>query len=200
MKNKIFIMLILCIAASACIKEKLEETYSKQETRIDDYLAKNNTKQRDSIKVETDPETGEEIEKTVSWTDTLRIVYNNGSARLVDEEGEGEPLSENGAVSFYYAGYLFTGSPSELFATNHQQTATQENFVLSDASYELFHADMRDVELLSGLRNGLIGVRANEECQILFSGKHAFGNHMFGTIPANSALLFKIWVIGVSND
>ena len=68
---------------------KLEETYSKQETRIDDYLAKNMTMQRDSIAVEKDPETGEEVQKVVKYTDTLRIVYNGGSARLVKEEGEG---------------------------------------------------------------------------------------------------------------
>lgn len=200
MKNNILIMLILCTMASACVKEKIEETYSKQETRIDDYLTKNQTMQRDSIATVTDPETGETIEKVVQWTDTLRIEYNNGSARLVKEEGDGEALTENGSVSFYYAGYLFSGSPTTLFTTNHQETAESSNFVLTDADYEIFMADMRSVELLDGLRNGLIGVRAGEECEILFSGKYAFGNHIFGTIPANSALLFKIWVIGVSND
>ena len=200
MRNNILIFIFLCITANSCIKMKLEETYSKQETRIDDYLAKNMTMQRDSIAVEKDPETGEEAQKVVKYTDTLRIVYNGGSARLVKEEGEGEPLNDRGAVSFYYAGYLFTTSPSTLFTTNHEATATSAKFNLTDADYEIFEADMRDVELLNGLRNGLIGVRSGEECEILFSGKHAFGNHMFGIIPANSALLFKIWVVGVSND
>ena len=179
---------------------KLEETYSKQETRIDDYLAKNQTMQRDRIVIEIDPETGEEVEKVVKYTDTLRIEYNGGAARLIKEEGVGEPLSERGAVSFYYAGYLFTSSPSTLFTTNHEATAQGAKFNLTDADYAIFEADMRDVELLNGLRSGLIGVRSGEECEILFSGKYAFGNHMFGTIPANSALLFKIWVVGVSND
>ena len=200
MKNKILIMIILCLAASSCLKEKLEEGYSKQEQKIDDYLMKNMTMQRDSIKTEINPETGEPVEKVVKYTDTLRIEYNNGAARLVREEGTGEPLTEQGAVSFYYAGYLFTSSPSTLFTTNHQSTAEGSGFNLTDADYELFEADMRNVELLNGLRNGLIGVQAGEECEIIFSGKYAFGNHIFGIIPANSALLFKIWVVGVSND
>ena len=59
---------------------------------------------------------------------------------------------------------------------------------------------MRSNGLLEGLRNGLIGVRSGEECEIAFSGKYGFGNEIFGTIPVNSALLYKIWVIGVSNE
>mgnify|MGYP002512817307 CR=1 FL=1 len=39
-----------------------------------------------------------------------------------------------------------------------------------------------------------------EECEIIFSGKYGFGNDVFGIIPANSALLYKIWVVGVAND
>ena len=202
MKNNILALFFLCIAASACVKEKLEETYSKQETQIDTYLTKNMTMERETEVTETDPETGEPVTKIVKWTDTLRIEYNGGAARLVKEEGTGDPLSETGAVSFYYAGYTFTGSPSALFATNHEETATDPkvNFTLTDPDYSLFEADMRDVELLECLRKGLIGVRAGEECEILFSGKYAFGNRIFGIIPAKSALLFKIWVVGVSND
>ena len=59
---------------------------------------------------------------------------------------------------------------------------------------------MTDVHLVEGLRNGLLGVRTGEECEILFSGKYGFGNEIFGTIPVNSALLYKIWVVGVSNE
>ena len=54
--------------------------------------------------------------------------------------------------------------------------------------------------MLDGLKNGLIGVQAGEECEILFTAKYGYGNRTFGIIPANSALLYKIWVIGVSNE
>lgn len=205
MRSKITAAFILCLALSACVKEKMETIYSKQETLIDTYLSRACVVTRDSIQIiitpnKDNPEINDTIKKTVQWKDTLNIQYNNGSARLIKTEGEGEPLGENGAVSFYYAGYIFTSSPSTIFATNHQETAQQSKFTTTDPDYEIFEADMRNTELLKGIRNGLIGVKAGEECEIVFSGKYGFGNEVFGIIPANSALLFKIWVVGVSNE
>lgn len=198
-KSEIILFTILtCILAGSCVKEKLETTYKKQETQIDSYLNKNNTARRDSTIINEDGST-----RDTTWTDTLNIVYNKGTARLVKKKGSGPALSENGAVSFYYAGYVFKGSnvsASNLFATNHQATAESANFSITDPDYSLFEINMADAELLEGLRNGLIGVRAGEECEILFSAKYGYGNRTFGIIPANSALLYRIWVLGVSND
>ena len=178
MKNRLILMLFLTVLSSACVKEKLETIYSRQETQIDAYLTKN----------------------SVVGEDTLDIVYNNGSARLIKIEGHGEELTENGVILFYYAGYVFTSSPSILFDTNHEETATNERFDVTDPDFELLEIDMKDSRLLEGVRNGLIGVKAGEECEILFNGKYGFGNEVFGIIPANSALLYKIWVVGVSNE
>ena len=202
MRNNILILVFLCITASSCIKMKLEETYSKQETRIDDYLSKNITMQRDSIAIEKDPETGEEVEKVVKYTDTLRFVYNGGAARLVKNEGMGEELNERGAVSFYYAGYLFNGSinKSNLFVTNHSQSAAEAGWTLTDEEAKVLTINLNDHELIPGLKNGLVGVKGGEECQILFTGKYGFGKKAFGIIPANSALVYRIWVESISND
>ena len=178
MKSKTIIFLIICLAAGSCVKEKLETIYQKQETQIDAYITK----------------------ARVSGEDTLDVVYNKGAVRLIKTEGTGPGLEEGGAVSFYYAGYVFTSSPSSLFATNHQETATAAGFTLTDDDYQIFEADMRDVNMIEGLRNGLIGVKSGEVCEIAFSGKYGFGDEVFGTIPVNSALLYKIWVIGVSNE
>ena len=194
----IFLTILACLLANSCLKEKLETTYKKQDTQIDSYLSKNNTAKRDSTIIYEDGST-----KDTTWTDTLRILYNNGTARLVKKEGTGPALATNGAVSFYYAGYMFKGgsiNASSLFATNHQATAESSNFILTDPDYDLFEANMMETEMLEGLRSGLVGVRAGEECEILFSAKHGYGNHTFGIIPANSALLYRIWVVGVSND
>ncbi len=194
---KILLGAFLCLCVGSCVKEKLEVTYKKQETQIDSYLSKNNTAKRDSTIINEDGTT-----RDTSWTDTLRIVYNAGSARLVKKEGSGDGLTADGAVSFYYAGYIFKGSISaaNLFATNHQATAESSNFKLTDPDYSLFEVNMGDTEMLEGLRNGLIGVRSGEECEIVFSAKYGYGNKTFGIIPVNSALLYKIWVVGVSND
>lgn len=205
MKSKILILLVICLATGSCVKEKLETFYSKQDTQIDAYMTKARVVKRDSIKLEItpnadDPTKNDTTKVKVEWEDSLDVIYNKGSVRLVKTEGTGPALEEGGAVSFYYAGYVFTSNPSSLFATNHQETAAGAGFTLTDDEYQIFEADMRSTRLLEGVRNGLIGVKSGEVCEIAFSGKYGFGDEVFGTIPVNSALLYKIWVIGVSNE
>lgn len=176
--RKIFRILVsaaLAIVMCSCVKSKLEVTYNNQESQIDRYLS--------------------------SKTD-MRIVRNGGANRLVTVEGQGDTLSRSGYVSFYYAGYTFSGnfSASNMFVTNHQASAEQAGWDLTDAEYNLYETNLSDAKLLEGLKDGLVGVRAGEECEIIFSGKYGFGNENFGIIPANSALLYKIWVVGVTND
>jgi FKBP-type peptidyl-prolyl cis-trans isomerase len=175
--NRIIITILCMLAFSSCVKSKLEVTYNSQESKIESYIA--------------------------SKGDTYRSTRNGGANRLVLKEGEGEELQRNGFVSFYYAGYIFKGSnvsASNLFATNHQPTAESSNFATTDPDYSLFEANIADNEMIEGLRNGLIGVQAGEECEILFTAKYGYGNKTFGIIPVNSALLYKIWVEGVSNE
>ncbi len=180
--KRIKILAILIAAAAvcnSCIKEKLEEMYNKQEDQIDNYIAS-------------------AIKKDATYT----VTYNGGSSRLTTVAGEGPELKSSGSVSFYYAGYIFKSglSASNLFTTNHQATAEESKWNTTDSDYSLMEINMNDSSLIEGVRNGLVGVRQGEECEILFSGKYAFGNSTFGIIPANSALAFKIWVVGVSND
>lgn len=173
-----YIVLLACvIGMSSCVKQKLEAEYTNQENKIDSYISK-------------------------AKKDTMTVTYNGGSTRLTIKQGSGEPLEKNGAVSFYYAGYVFNGSITDanLFGTNHKETAEKAKWDLTDADYSIYETDLSDARLLEGIKNGLKGVRSGEECEILFTGKYGFGNSTFGIIPANSALAFKIWVVGVSND
>ena len=177
--SRLVLVLSVIVSATSCIKEKLEETYNKQEEQIDKYVSG-------------------ALEKDENYT----VAYNDGSTRLTKVAGEGPELSSSGFVSFYYAGYTFNGgiNASALFGTNHQATAEQAGWTLTDPEYELMEIDMKDSRLLEGVRKGLEGVKAGEECEILFCGKYGFGKKPFGIIPANSALLYKIWVISISND
>jgi FKBP-type peptidyl-prolyl cis-trans isomerase len=165
------------------MKEKLELTYTNQEAKIDQYI--NSNKYTDSSK-----------------TDSLRVVYNGGSTRLVLTEGTGEELNAKGTAAIYYAGYTFNGSKSKanLFITNHEDTAKDAGWTLTDENFDVFMIKMGETQLLEGLKSGLLGVKGGEHCQILFSGKYGFGNEQFGIIPVNSALLYEIWVEAVSND
>ena len=172
----IFLSVVLAMSTVSCMKNKLETTYNNQENRIDSYIS--------------------------GKGDQYRVERNGGSNRLIIKEGEGEELVTNGYVSFYYAGYVFNGSvsSSNLFVTNHQATAEQSGWNLTDADYGIYEINLGDARLVTGLKDGLLGVKAGEECEIIFSGKYGFGNENFGIIPANSALLYKIWVVGVAND
>ena len=176
---------LACMATSSCVKEQLEVTYNRQEDQIDSYISKNSVVKNDE-----------------GGSDTLRVVRNGGSNRLVKVEGTGEELGSDGHVGFYYAGYTFSGSvsASNMFVTNHQATAEQAGWNLTDSDYALMEINITEAKLLDGLRNGLMGVKAGEECEIVFSGKYGFGNNTFGMIPAKSALLYKIWVVSVTNE
>lgn len=228
-KNILLAILLIFTAGSACMKETLEAQYNKQESNIDNYITKNGSTQctvqtdtpskidtvidridsvftDDSVFVRVDTTFRTDTTfKDSTYTQELRVVRRGGSNRLVFKEGTGEELGANGNISFYYAGYIFKGSmtslnTSYLFATNHEETAKEAKWELTDADYQLYEINMHDTELIEGLKNGLLGVKTGEECHILFSGKYGYGNDSFGIIPANSALLYEIWVVAVSND
>jgi FKBP-type peptidyl-prolyl cis-trans isomerase len=147
-------------------------------------------------------ENGQTVMKDSTVTDTLKVVYNGGPSRLIRKEGEGEALKADGAIAFYYAGYTFNGSISKnnLFVTNDIAAAAESGWTLSEEESKILTISLKDYDLIPGLRNGLIGVKSGEECEILFSGKYGFGKKGIGIVPANSALAYKIVVESISNE
>lgn len=179
-----FLNIFLTIATASaclcsCVKEQLEVTYTKQESQISSY-----------------------IESALNRNPGYSYTHLKGSNRLTTVQGEGEELNASGSITFYYAGYIFNGnaSSSNMFITNRKASADDAKWDLTDYSFDPLTINLKDDELLVGLKNGLTGVKAGEECEILFSGKYGFGKRALGIIPANSALLYKIWVISISND
>lgn len=177
---------LLAGLALGCTKQSVQQAYDKQETYISSFV---------------------EAQRKADTTAT--VTYKDGSVRIVlhdtlSREGLlADTLSQGGTVSFHYAGYTLTGntfSKSNLFATNHKETADAAGWKLTDTT--AFHIETLtlDDRLLTGLRNGLEGVRGQDECYILFSGKYAYGSRMQGTIPARSALVYHIWVNSISNE
>ena len=166
---------------TSCKAQSLETTYSSQEDRIDSF-----------------------IENLVSDGTALRVVHNAGSNRIVLQEGSGDELAAGGQVSFYYAGYTFSGStPSSgsLFATNREEVAVESGWEISGADYQIETLTLDDgAHLVEGLRKGLEGVRGGEICYIVFSGKYGFGDLNIGSIDKNSALIYQIWVESLTND
>lgn len=212
MKHRIIIPAILLTVAAftSCVKEKLEDTYNKQEDRIDQYIERQRYVKRTVQVPARDPETGEiktddsgqTVMRDSTVTDTMKVAYNGGTSRLITKEGEGEELRADGAIAFYYAGYTFNGSinPTNLFTTNDTAAAAESGWTLSEEESKILTISLKDYELIPGLRNGLIGVKSGEECQIFFSGKYGFGKKGVGIVPANSALAYKIVVESISNE
>lgn len=179
MKKKIFTAAACIMAVLSCTKQKLETTYSSQEDKIDSFIS-----------------------SQLASNEGSTVTHNNGSNRLTLTQGEGEALKEGGTISFFYAGYVFSSgiSTSNLFDTNHEETAVAAQWNVTDADFSVRTMTLNDENFIPGLKNGLVGVKGGEICYIIFSGKYGFGKRQKGTIPANSALAYQIWVESISNE
>lgn len=173
-----FLAASLLFGSVSCTKMNLETTYARQEENIDRFL-----EQQLKIALEKNPD--------------AEIIHHKGSNKLVLKQGTGEPLSTNAVVTITYAVYIFqTGiSSSNLIGTNSEEVATNANWNTTDMNLEPVSLNLGKDKLVEGLRNGLIGARAGEESYIVFSGKYGYGKKKHGNIPANSALLYHVWVL-----
>ena len=179
-------VLLLAVIVPACNKEAGQMVYDKQETNMSKF-----------------------VEDQLKKDETATVTYKDGTVRIVlhdtlQREGIlADTLRTGGTVSFYYAGYALTAasiSNANLFATNHKKTADAAGWKLTDTTAFNIMTITLDDRLLDGLQRGLEGVRGQDECYILFSGKYAYGSHAQGTIPARSALVYHVWVNSISND
>ena len=179
-------VLLLAAIVPACNKAAVQQVYDKQETNISKF-----------------------VEDQLKKDETATVTYKDGTVRIVlhdtlQREGIlADTLRTGGTVSFYYAGYALTSSSvsnANLFATNHKKTADAAGWKLTDTTAFNIMTITLDDRLLDGLQRGLEGVRGQDECYILFSGKYAYGSHAQGTIPARSALVYHVWVNSISND
>lgn len=182
MKPSRLISLFLLLTPLACTKQQVQQTYDKQEEMIESFVSS-------QLKSEG-----------------AYAVYNKGSVRVVVVKGnetETDSLATDGVVSFYYALYKLASSPisaSNLIATNYPEGAGASWSLSDESALEIETVQLNESGYVEGLRNGLVGVRGGQECYILFSGKYGFGDRIHGTIPANSGLVYHIWVNSISNE
>ena len=188
MKKSSVILLAAIVLAGlgACSKESLKATYDKQISYIEGFI----TAQMNA--------------------DTNATLVRNGNAyRLTLHDtldrvlGPRESLLDGGKVSLYYACYTLTGnslSAGNLVATNVKDIARQAGWNLSDTLRYKLDTLTLDKSLVSGLQEGLRGVRQYDECVVLFTGEFGFGNTERGTIPARSALAYLFWIENIDNE
>lgn len=160
--------LTLCSLAG-CAKEERELAYANQESAIEKYL---------QGKFPNDS-----------------IIRNNGANRVIIDSASSANMLEYGDTLYlFYAGYVFNGSPSALFATNVQSVAESAKFTLTDADFSPLVVQYNKGVFVEGLENGLFGVGEGEHSIILFSAKYGFGNDAIYNIPKLSALLYEVWI------
>jgi hypothetical protein len=134
MMKRVFTILAIMFLALSCTKEDRNNTIVNQEESIDRYI---------------------------SSLDGVRVIRNGGSNRIVYTEGTGaDSLAVGDSVKFYYAGYVFSNGKGSLFATNNPQIAQEKDFPLSG---DLEERILNGGNFISGLANGLAGVKAGEK-------------------------------------
>ena len=163
-----------------CDKSTLELKYAEQEKRIEQFI--NSTLSKNNL-------------------DENALTRNGGSNRITIVPGEGEALIKGGKIEMLISGYIFNGniSANSLFYTNDEAIAQQAKW---DTESNIFGPEtftLNEKDLLKGLVYGLEGVKAGEECIVIFSGKYGFGKHKTGIIPANSALAYIVKVVSIEN-
>lgn len=116
-----------------------------------------------------------------SLPDSLEVVRNGGSNRVIVNPGTGPAIAEGDSAIILYAGYVIG------------QKGPEKQFVqLDSATVRVGKGD-----LIKGLDNGLTGARGGEECLVLFTEKNGYYTENVGLVPENSALMFDIFIKGV---
>lgn len=167
--------LIAAIAVSAavlsCSKEQKENTINSQEESISKYI-------EGSLK-------------------DYEVIRRNGSNRVIVDAGYGaDTLSYGDSLYFYYAGYVFSNGPSKLFSTNVQSVAEKSNFNITEQehTYDEYGVLFDEGCFISGLTEGLFGVREGEHAVIIFSARYGFYDKPVANVPALSPLLYEVWI------
>jgi len=161
----------------SCAKEQINKTINSQEEAISKYLS--------------------------STFAQYEIRRRDGSNRVIIDPGYStDSLSFGDSLVFYYAGYTFNSGPSQLFATNVRSVAEKSGFNITaqEHTYDEYSLLFESSSFISGLTNGLLGVREGEHAVILFSAGYGFENRAVGNIPSLTALMYEVWIERVKKN
>lgn len=184
MKRSTLILVAALIGvAAACTKQSLQNTYDKQTTYIENFIAAR-------MKADTN----------------ATLVRNGGAYRVNLHDTlpqQRDSLRRGQKVSLYYGCFTLTSaslSSSNLVSTNLKELAEQAKWTLSDTTRFKLDTLLLDNSLVTGLADGLVGVQPRDEGYILFTGKYGYGKQERGMIPALSALAYYFWIEEIINE
>lgn len=177
---KALLALTAATATAACGKSDAESDFTTQDTNIESIVSSLSADNEGSV-----------------------VEYFDGPVRVTTVSGTGEALKDGGTVSFYYGVYRISGSSlssGDLVATNSKEYAESAGWSVSDTTlYKISTVSLSDDQLVKGLRKGLVGVKAGDQCYVLFNGRYGFGKHKVGKVPGNSALAYHLQITEVAN-
>lgn len=160
-------MAIMFVIVS-CSKQDDENTYISQESSIDSYIT------------------------SLVSTYNYKVVRKSGSNRVIISSGSSADSLETGdSLYFHYSGYAFSSGKGSLFVTNDTTIAKANSFVTDGVARKVVYGNDG---LISGLHNGLHGVRTGQECYIVFSAKYGYGNKVMFNLGKLTPLLFDVTV------
>ena len=130
MRHIMIAALATLAGAISCANEDKKLTIADQEAAIDSYISQNYANNT-----------------VVRRNGSNRVILDTTSVNIQDSLVYGDSLY------FYYAGYVFTSSPSTLFSTNNQTVAEESGFTLSDPDYSVRKILFTKGCLVNGLEN-----------------------------------------------
>lgn len=148
-KIKIFLLLTTIAILCSCSKEELANICTSQDIAIENFISTN--------------------------FPNSTVINNEGSNRVIVQEGFGDIAKQDNSVNITYTGYIFSNGIDKQFA---KETTT--NVKLSNG------------EIIKGLEKGIIGMKEGESAYIVFSAKNGYYNQPIGIIPSMSALIYYV--------
>ena len=129
------------------------------------------------------------FEYVESHSDLECVEYGGGVWRIIEQAGSGtDRVARGSKIRIDYSLYIFSFSEEkgDPITTN------------IDANGDWFTVGKQ--ELIAGLDIGIVGAKLDEECEILFSARHGFGNKQIGVVPKMSPLLVRVKIKEIRND
>jgi FKBP-type peptidyl-prolyl cis-trans isomerase len=173
MSYKILILFGLTMILNLFISCERENPIEKQEERIESYVKTKMTK-NPALKLLQD--------------NSVRYLYQPGDITTSVSVGD--------SVYFYYAGTLVNDT-LRYFDTNIRELAEAMGLTIDNKNFSPLGVIVGNNNLLTGLSIGLQMVHPGDSGEIIFNSDMGFGEKANGIIPANSPLIFKIFITGI---
>jgi len=169
-----FFVFTVAFLVLSCAKDDREINLLQQETSIESYV------------------------KTFS---EQRVEVYNKVWRVVLEEGAESAEAQKGdSVFFDYAAYIFSSGKGSLFSTNKRSIAESAKMTQDVSLFKKWKVLLGNGELITGLEEGLTGVKRGERCYVVFSSRKGFGPVQIGLVPKLSPLIYEVWITDVKKN